>query len=121
MMLHRATDCARRHPGVTMTIHAVARVACLALLAPLSAGATPQAAEGRKLVQQHKCEACHESKVYGPPGSVYTRKDRKVTSWEKLKAQVAGCNTMLNIGLFPDDEEHVAAYLNEAYYKLPMK
>ena len=37
----------------------------------------------------HKCEACHESKVYGPPGSIYTRKDRKVTSWAKLKAQVA--------------------------------
>jgi len=96
-------------------------VAFVALLVPLAAVAAPDAAEGHKLVQQHKCEACHESKVYGPPGSIYTRKDRKVTSWEKLKAQVAGCNTMLNIGLFPDDEEHIATYLNEAYYKLPTK
>ena len=47
-----------------MKIQAAAAVTCIALLAPLSAGATPQAAEGQKLVQQHKCEACHESKVY---------------------------------------------------------
>lgn len=98
-----------------------AALACLALLVPLTVFASPDAAEGRKLVQQHKCEGCHEQKVYGPPGSIYTRKDRKVTSWEKLKAQVAGCNTMLNLGLFPDDEEHVAKHLNETWYKLPVK
>ncbi|MGZ8254572.1 MAG: hypothetical protein ACXWVT_06955 [Burkholderiaceae bacterium] len=96
-------------------------VACLALLAPLSTNAAPDASEGRKLVQQHKCEACHESKVYGAPGAIYTRKDRKVTTWSKLRSQVQACNTMLNIGLFPDDEEHIATYLNEAYYKLPSK
>jgi cytochrome c5 len=96
-------------------------VAFIALLLPLAAVAAPDAAEGHKLVQQHKCEACHESKVYGPPGSIYTRKDRKVTSWEKLKAQVAGCSTMLNLGLFPDDEESVAKYLNDTWYKLPVK
>ena len=96
-------------------------LACLAMLVPLAAAASPEAAEGQKLVKQHKCEACHESKVYGPPGSIYTRKDHKVTSWEKLKAQVAGCNTMLNIGLFPDDEEHVAKYLNDTWYKFPLK
>ena len=96
-------------------------LACLAMVVPLAAAAGPDAVEGQKLVKQHKCEACHESKVYGPPGSIYTRKDRKVTSWEKLKAQVAGCNTMLNIGLFPDDEEHVAKYLNDTWYKFPLK
>lgn len=96
-------------------------VALAALLSPLVASAAPDAVEGGKLVQQHKCEACHESKVYGPPGSIYTRKDRKVTSWEKLKAQVAGCNTMLNVGLFPDDEEHIAKFLNDTHYKLPVK
>ena len=104
-----------------MRIHAATAVVCVALLAALPAGATPQATEGQKLVQQHKCETCHESKVYGPPGSIYTRKDRKVTTWSKLRSQVQACNTMLNSGLFPDDEEHIATYLNEAYYKLPVK
>jgi cytochrome c551/c552 len=93
----------------------------LALLAPLIANAAPNTAEGKKLVDKHKCETCHQEKVYGTVGTIYLRKDRKVTSWEKLKAQVAACNTMLNAGLFPDDEEHIAAYLNATYYKLPVK
>ena len=96
-------------------------VAFAVLVVPFAVAAAPDAAEGGKLVKQHKCEACHESKVYGPPGSIYTRKDRRVTSWEKLKAQVAGCNSMLNVGLFPDDEEHVAKYLNDTWYKFPVK
>ena len=90
----------------------------LALLVPAVAVATPNAAEGRKLVQTHKCESCHQEKVYGTLGTIYLRKDRKVTSWPKLKAQVAACNAMLNIGLFPEEEEHIAAFLNETYYKL---
>jgi cytochrome c551/c552 len=94
---------------------------CVALLTPLAAAATPDPAEGRKLVQSHKCENCHQDKVYGPVGTIYLRKDRKVTSWEKLKAQVAACNSMLNVGLFPDEEAHIAAYLNQTYYKLPVK
>jgi len=96
-------------------------LACLAVLVPLTAVASPDAKEGRKLVQTHKCETCHQDKVYGPVGTIYLRKDRKVTSWAKLKAQVAGCNSMLKIGLFPEDEEHIATYLNQTYYKLPTK
>lgn len=98
--------------------------AVLALVAtalPVLATAAPSADEGRKLVQSTKCETCHQEKVYGPVGTVYLRKDRKVTSWPKLKAQVALCNSELNLGLFPEDEEHIAAFLNGAYYKLPLK
>jgi hypothetical protein len=101
-----------------MKIHAAP---LLFLLVPFVAIATPDAGEGRKLVQTHKCETCHQDKVYGPVGTIYLRKDRKVTSWAKLKAQVAGCNFMLKIGLFPEDEEHIATYLNQTYYKLPTK
>ena len=101
-----------------MKIHAAP---LLFLLVPLVAIATPDADEGRKLVQTHKCETCHQEKVYGPVGTIYLRQDRKVTSWAKLKAQVAGCNSMLKIGLFPEDEEHIATYLNQTYYKLPTK
>lgn len=96
-------------------------LACLAAIVPLAAVAAPDAKEGRKLVQTHKCETCHQEKVYGPVGTIYQRQDRKVTSWAKLKSQVAACNTMLNTGMFPEEEEHVAAFLNEAYYKLPVK
>jgi hypothetical protein len=30
---------------------------------------------------------------------------------------VRTCNTMLGTNWFPEDEENVAAYLNEVYYK----
>jgi hypothetical protein len=30
---------------------------------------------------------------------------------------VALCNSELNLQLFPDDEEHIAAFLDRTYYK----
>jgi hypothetical protein len=97
------------------------RLAVFALVAlnslALPAHAQADAAAGRKLVEEKKCEVCHHNKTYGDAKAVYLRKDRKVTSWAKLKAQVAACNSELNLQLFPDDEEHVAEYLNQTYYK----
>ena len=83
----------------------------------LPAAAAGDAAEGKKLVAEHQCETCHHNKTYGDAKAVYLRKDRHVTSMQKLKAQVALCNSELNLKLFPDDEEHIVAYLNETYYK----
>ena len=93
----------------------------LLLLAPGLALAAADAAEGRKLVAEAHCETCHHNKTLGDAKAVYLRKDRKVTSLEKLKAQVALCNSELNLKLFPDDEEHIVAYLNQTYYRFPAK
>lgn len=95
-----------------------------ALLLPFLSGAAaaaPDPREGAKLVAEHKCEICHNNKTLGDAKAIYLRKDRRVTSWEKLKAQVAACNTELNLKLFPEDEEHIAAYLNDTYYKFARK
>ena len=75
------------------------------------------AGKGRAMVEEKKCEACHHNKTMGDAKAVYLRKDRKVTTLEKLTAQVAVCNSQLNLQLFPDDEEHIVAYLNQTYYK----
>ena len=80
-----------------------------------------QGAIGKKLVEDAKCEICHNNQTMGDAKAVYLRKDRKVTSFAKLKAQVSVCNTQLNLGLFPEDEEHIAAYLNATYYKFTAK
>jgi hypothetical protein len=92
-------------------------VALLAAFVGAPAFAAPSVAEGRKLVEQNKCENCHHNKTLGDAKAIYLRRDRRVTTIEKLKAQVAACNTELNIGLFPEDEEHVVAFLNDTYYK----
>lgn len=73
--------------------------------------------EGKKLVAASGCETCHHNKTLGDAKAIYLRKDRKVTTLPKLAAQVAVCNTELNLKLFPDDEEHIVAFLNETYYK----
>ena len=79
--------------------------------------AAPAWEQGKLLVEEKKCEVCHNNKTMGDAKAIYLRKDRKVTSWEKLKSQVALCNTELNLQLFPDDEEHIAAFLDRTYYK----
>ncbi len=90
----------------------------LALSRPILA-ADPEA--GRKLVAQKQCENCHHNRTLGDAKAIYLRRDRKVTSLEKLKSQVAACNSQLNLQLFPDEEEHIVAYLNQAYYRFASK
>ncbi|MGC2520103.1 MAG: hypothetical protein WA373_13490 [Burkholderiales bacterium] len=72
---------------------------------------------GKKLVTENHCAACHAQKFGGDGSRVYTRADRKVTTPQKLAAQITICAAQLNLALFPDDEEHIAAYLNREYYK----
>jgi hypothetical protein len=97
----------------------------LVAIALFTAGGTALAAgdpvEGKRLVAETKCEACHHNKTLGDATAVYLRKDRKVTSLQKLAAQVSVCNSELSLKLFPDDEEHIVAYLNDTYYKFGKK
>ena len=97
-----------------MRLHAALFIAAVASAA---AHAAPDAAEGRKLIEEKRCETCHHNKTLGEAKAIYLRRDRKVTSLPKLKAQVAACNTELNLGLFPEEEEHIAAFLDGEYYK----
>jgi len=97
-----------------MRTAAFATIAAL-LAAPALAAGDP--AQGRKLVEEKKCETCHHNKTLGDAKAIYLRKDRRVTSLEKLKAQVAACNSELNLQLFPDEEEHIVAHLDKTYYK----
>jgi hypothetical protein len=94
---------------------------CILLLVPFACLAGPDVEKGRTLVRDSGCETCHQRQVAGPVGTIYLRKDHKVTSWAKLKSQVAMCNSQLKLGLFPEDEADIAAFLNETYYKLPTK
>lgn len=73
---------------------------------------------GEKLFNEKNCNVCHIRKFGGTGEEMFTRPNHKVTTLQKLSAQVAACNTNLSAGWFPEDEENVAAYLNEKYYKL---
>jgi mono/diheme cytochrome c family protein len=63
------------------------------------------------------CVACHARKFGGDANRIYLRPDRKVHTPAQLLAQVALCNSELGTSYFPDEEEHLAAYLNLHHYK----
>ena len=76
---------------------------------------------GKRLVAEKQCETCHHNKTLGDAKAIYLRKDRKVTTPAQLKARVALCNTELNLQMFPEDEEDVAAFLDRTYYHFASK
>ena len=71
-----------------------------------------------KAIDQAKCYACHAKKTGFANGDmIYTRSDRKVKDFARLKTMVAMCNTELRLDMFPEDEADVTAYLNKQFYK----
>ena len=56
------------------------------------------------------CTRCHDS-------GVYTRDNRRVTSYPALQTQVARCDANLGTQLFPDDLTLLVDHLNGNYYK----
>lgn len=102
-------------------IRIAAGIALLALAGAAQAQASPKGdpKAGEKLMAQAKCDsACHASLVGGDGTGIYTRANRRVKTPQQLLTQVRFCNTQLGTNWFPEDEEHVAAFLNQRYYKL---
>ncbi len=92
---------------------------CSALLAS-SVHAAPFAKgdpkTGKALLDK-ACVSCHV-KMFGGDGSkIYTRADHKIKTAQQLADRISACNANTGAGFFPEDEAHVAAYLNQQYYK----
>lgn len=89
----------------------------IAMLLTGIAHAAPNVQNG-KAIDQAKCYACHAKKTGFSNGDmIYTRSDRKVKDFARLKTMVAMCNTELRLDMFPEDEADVVAYLNKQFYK----
>jgi len=92
---------------------------CSALLVG-GAHAAPVAkgdAEAGKILHDKACTSCHVRMFGGDGSKIYTRADRKAKTAQQLAARISGCNANTGAGWFPEDEAHVAAYLNKQYYK----
>lgn len=70
-----------------------------------------------KTLHDKSCTSCHIRMFGGDGSKIYTRADRKTQTKQQLEARVSGCNANTGAGWFPEDEAHVAAYLNQQYYK----
>lgn len=91
----------------------------LLMLLAVPAHADPFAqgdAKAGKTLLEKSCVACHAAKFGGDGSAIYTRPDRKVKTAQGLLNSVRMCNTNTGGGWFPEDELHVAAYLNLSYY-----
>jgi len=71
---------------------------------------------GEKMITEHKCVACHVSKVGGDGSAIYKPKG-KINTAGLLRGMVEMCNTTMNLGLFPEEVTAVAAVLNRDHYK----
>lgn len=74
-------------------------------------------AKAGKVLVERDCVSCHARQFPADPDQMYLRADRRVKSATQLLAQVQACNTNLSKHYFPEEEEHVAAYLNLQFYK----
>ncbi len=71
---------------------------------------------GAKLMQEHKCVQCHVQRVGGDGSAIY-RPAGRINTAGFLRGMVEQCNTQLNLGLFPEEVDAVAAVLNRDHYK----
>ena len=92
-----------------------------ALLLPLVAHADPfpkgNPAAGKRAYEEAKCGACHDKLMGGDGNRIYTRADRRISTAPALSKMVRFCVDRTGVSVFPEDVEHIAAYLNQQFYK----
>ncbi len=94
-----------------MSKHTDTLTAAGAMFALVLAGAAfaAEGLPGKKLVEE-KCMGCHKTETY-------TAADRKVTSLEALKKQVAACAAGAKLAWTDAQKAEVVTYLNQEFYK----
>jgi len=89
-------------------------IAAVAQIHPLYEGA--DLATGGKLIADNHCTSCHQRAVGGDGSAIYRPKGR-INTPGALRGMVEQCNTQLNLGLFPEDVNSIAAVLNRDHYR----
>ena len=70
---------------------------------------------GERLLKENRCAECHARRVGGDGSAIY-RPAGRINSAARLRGQVEYCSTELNLGLFPEDVDAVAAVLDRDHY-----
>ncbi len=81
--------------------------------APFAGG---NAANGKKLFGQYECSSCHKGKMGGDGSTIFTRPERIVRSAAELIPRIKFCSGAVGANLKPQEEQDLAAYLNQTYY-----
>ena len=70
-----------------------------------------------KPLNDRACVGCHARRFAGGADRIDVRGERRVRTQAQLLAQVSYCSAERGTGYFPDEEAHIAAYLNKQYYR----
>ena len=97
-----------------LLVLSVALSSAQAQIPALYAGA--DLAFGDKLIAEHQCVACHQQKVGGDGSAIYKPAGR-INSPALLRGMVEQCSLNLNLALFPDEVNAIAAALNRDHYR----
>lgn len=89
-------------------------LATTANAAPFSEG---HAEKGKMLFNKYDCSSCHQAKMGGDGSAIFTRHNHKVRQPSDLIPQIKFCSGMIGAKLGDQENEDLAAYLNETYYK----
>ncbi len=81
--------------------------------APFAGG---NAGNGKKLFVKYECSSCHQAKMGGDGSTIFTRPDRIVRSDSELIPRIKFCSGAVGANLKPQEEQDLAAYLNQTYY-----
>ncbi|MES2714160.1 MAG: hypothetical protein V4795_00245 [Pseudomonadota bacterium] len=71
---------------------------------------------GERLLREHRCAECHVRKVGGDGTAIY-RPQGRINAAGALRGMVEQCNLELNLALFPDEVNAIAAVLNRDHYR----
>lgn len=71
---------------------------------------------GERLIAEHKCNQCHAVK-WADDGKAIYRPQGRINTPAALIGMVERCSTELNLTLFPEEIEAVAAVLNRDHYR----
>ena len=81
----------------------------IALPVSAQAAALPGDAAAGKKLHDSACMSCHND-------SVYTRKDRHITTLDGLREQMNACGHMSNVTLSKEQATNLVKFLNEQFY-----
>ncbi len=91
-------------------------------LAASTAQATPfasgNAGNGQKLFSTYECSSCHKAKMGGDGSAIFSRPNHTVRSAADLIPQIKFCSGAVGAQLTAQEEQDLAAYLNQRYYQL---
>lgn len=71
---------------------------------------------GEQLIRDHRCAECHVRRVGGDGNAIY-RPAGRINRPAALLTMIEVCSTELNLQLFPEDIQAIAAVLHRDHYR----